>query len=104
MYYYWLVKRLEYNKAKDEWLREYRGISFKDLIGSIKNNKVLAIEPHPNKKRYPHQKIFIIEYDHYIYSVPFVEDEEKIFLKTIYASRKLTKKYLKGGKNEEKAI
>jgi len=26
--------------------------------------------------------------------VPFVEDEEKRFLKTIYPSRKMTKKYI----------
>jgi hypothetical protein len=30
----------------------------------------------------------------YAYLVPFVQDEEKIFLKTIIPSRKATKKYL----------
>jgi len=32
----------------------------------------------------------------YIYSVPFVEDDRKVFLKTIIPSRKATKKYLRG--------
>jgi len=30
--------------------------------------------------------------------VPFIEDEKTIFLKTIIPSRKMTKKYLNGGK------
>lgn len=32
-----------------------------------------------------------------VYSVPYVEDDEKIFLKTVIPNRKATKKYL-GGK------
>lgn len=88
------MKRIEYSKEKDEWLKKYRAVSFKKIIDLIKNNKLLAIEPHPNKKKYPNQKIFIIKYKQYILSVPFVEDKDKIFLKTLYASRKLTKKYL----------
>jgi len=37
--------------------------------------------------------IFVFEIEGYIYYVPFVENEEKIFLKTIIPSRKLTKQY-----------
>jgi hypothetical protein len=32
--------------------------------------------------------------DDYIYSVPYIEDDEKIFFKTIIPNRKATKKYL----------
>jgi hypothetical protein len=39
--------------------------------------------------------IFIVDVRDYAYIVPFVEDEEKYFLKTIYPSREATKKYLK---------
>ena len=38
--------------------------------------------------------MFIIETRNYAYVVPFVEDEEKYLLKTIYPSREATKKYL----------
>ena len=48
-----------------------------------------------NKKKYSQQKIFIIQIADYIYLVPFVEDEAKIFLKAIIPSRKATKKYFK---------
>jgi len=39
--------------------------------------------------------MYVVEIDEYVYLVPFVEDEEKCFLKTIFPSRKMTKKYLK---------
>jgi len=35
-----------------------------------------------------------VNIENYAYVVPFVEDEEKIFLKTIIPSRKMTKLYL----------
>jgi len=53
---------------------------------------------HPNKKKYPNQKILIIDVDEYAYLVPCVIDKDEYFLKTIIPSRKATKKYL-GGKN-----
>jgi hypothetical protein len=40
------------------------------------------------------QRIFIIEIDEYVYLVPFVESKEEIFLKTMYPSRTMKKKYL----------
>ncbi len=36
----------------------------------------------------------VINIESYIYLVPFVEDKEKIFLKTIIPSRKATRDYL----------
>lgn len=53
---------------------------------------------HPNREAYPHQRIFVIVSDAYVYLVPYVEDEEAIFLKTIIPSRKATKQYLGGEK------
>ncbi|MEI8296085.1 MAG: hypothetical protein WCG04_06150, partial [Alphaproteobacteria bacterium] len=41
-----------------------------------------------------HQNIYVIEMHSYVYLVPFVEDKDKIFLKTIFPHRKATKKYL----------
>lgn len=37
---------------------------------------------------------FVINIDNYVYLVPFIEDQQKYFLKTIFPSRKATKKYL----------
>jgi hypothetical protein len=38
----------------------------------------------------------VVRIDDYAYLVPFVEDDDEVFLKTIIPSRKATKKYLKG--------
>ena len=72
-----------------------RGISFEEIQISIEEGNVLDDIDHPLQTRYPHQRVMVVEYEDYAYVVPYVEDDEKIYLKTIYPSRKMTKKYLK---------
>lgn len=95
------MKRYEYNQEKNKWLKAARGISFTDVIKILQEGKVLDTIDHPNKKRYANQKMFLVEFDEFVYAVPFVEDEEKYFLKTIFPSRKYTKKYLEKEKYEK---
>ena len=40
------------------------------------------------------QKCYVININDYVYIVPFVQEWNKIFLETIYPSRKYTKYYL----------
>ena len=54
---------------------------------------LLDILQHPNQARYRHQKIFVVEIRQYVYLVPFVEQGDDIFLKTIIPSRTLTTRY-----------
>ena len=61
----------------------------------VESGDLLDVIEHPNKSIYSHQKILIVKIEAYVYSVPFVEDGDERFLKTIIPSRKLTKKYLK---------
>jgi hypothetical protein len=42
----------------------------------------------------------VVELNDYIVLVPFVEDEEKIFWKTAYFSRKAMKDYQTGGRKK----
>ena len=95
------MKLFDYNRDKSIKLKEQRGVSFEEVIDALKNNRLLDTLEHPNKKRYGKQRIFIVEHKGYAYGIPFIEDDKRIFLKTIYPSRKYTKKYLKGGKNEK---
>lgn len=37
---------------------------------------------HPNQKQYPGRRIFIVDVEGYACVVPFVEDDEVIFMKT----------------------
>ena len=70
-----------------------RDVCFEDVILSLENGKLLDVLPHFNIDKYPNQKLFIIDIKGYTYYVPFVEDEEKVFLKNIIPSRKYHKVY-----------
>jgi len=96
------VKYFEWDELKNARLLSERGISFEDVQTAIENGKVLSDEAHPNTNKYPNQKMLIIEINNYAYLVPYVEDEMKIFFKTIVPSRKATKEYLKNKGKEEK--
>jgi len=67
---------------------------FEEVVFHIDRGDILDLREHPNKERYPGQRVFIIEVESYAYIVPFVESESEVFLKTIIPSRKATKKYL----------
>jgi uncharacterized DUF497 family protein len=88
------VKRLDWNEAKNAWLKIERGIGFEDVQTAIDEGKLLDNVAHPNQKQYPRQRILIVIIENYVFLVPFIEDEEKLFLKTIYPSRKFTRSYL----------
>lgn len=89
-----VMKYIDWDEKKNEQLKQEREISFEDILNAIEESNLLDIVEHPNKNRYPNQKIFIVTINDYAYLVPFVEDEEKIFLKTIIPSRKATKQYI----------
>lgn len=84
----------EFSVEKNRKLVEERGVGFKEIIKAIQRGAVLDIIPHPNSKKYPHQEIYVIDIDNYVYLVPFVKNNNSIFLKTIFPHRKLTRKYL----------
>ena len=66
---------------------------------NIQLGNELDIYDHPNQERYPKQKISVIAVEGYAYLVPFIENNEEIFLITIISSRKATRQYL-GESNE----
>jgi uncharacterized DUF497 family protein len=88
------MKYFDWNEDKNNLLKETRNISFEEVVLSISNEKLLEVVEHSNKEKYPNQKMFVVEIRDYAYIVPFVESEDKYFLKTIYPSREATKKYL----------
>ncbi len=88
-----IIKPFEWNEEKNELLKITRNISFEDVILSLQSGKLLDVTPHFNLSKYPNQKLFIITIQDYTYYVPYVEDEEKVFLKNIIPSRKYHKLY-----------
>jgi len=88
------VRDFDFNIDKNKKLLADRGVGFEQVIRELKANKELDIVEHPNKDKYPDQKVFVIEIEKYVYAVPFIQKGDCCFLKTIFPSRKLTKKYL----------
>jgi len=85
------VKYFDWDEGKNERLKRERGIGFEDIVIAIIEGEVIVTLAHPKRVN---QNIYIVNIDNYAYVVPFVQDKEKYFLKTIYPSRTMTKKYL----------
>ena len=88
------MKVYNWNSEKNEQLKKERGISFEEIIFNIQLGNEVDIYKHPNAERYPKQRISVVKVESYVYLIPYVEEKEEIFLKTIIPSRKATKKYL----------
>ena len=87
---------------KNEQLMQERGLSFEQTTVAIESGDLLQIAPHQKPSKYPRQKILIVAIDEYAYLVPFVEEDDHFFLKTIIPSRKATRDFiLKGISNDE---
>ena len=83
----------DFDPEKNAILKEDRGIGFEDVITLMESGEIVSVIAHPNQQRYPHQYICEVDIKGYIYIVPFVITGYRIFLKTIYPSRKATKKH-----------
>jgi uncharacterized DUF497 family protein len=90
------MKSFNWNSLKNQQLIEERQISFEDILFNIQKGRLLDDIEHPNQVKYPSQRIFVVEVDEYAYLVPYVENDDEIFLKTVIPSRKATKQYLGG--------
>lgn len=89
------MKVFDWNPEKNELLKRERDICFEDIEVAIEEGKLLDVGIHPNGAKYPNQHILVVEIEGYAYMVPYIEDEDRYFLKTIIPSRKLTKRYLR---------
>ena len=91
------MKPFRWNSEKNETLGAERGISFERIVVSIEAGGLLDILAHPNQAKYPRQRVLVVACDNYAYLVPFVEEEDYFFLKTVIPSRKATRDYLNQG-------
>ncbi len=90
----------EYSAKKNLKLLRERGVCFEDVISVLDEEGPLSVIDHPNPKKYPGQKIYLVELDNYIYLVTFERKGNKAILKTIYPSRKMTRLYKKQEEND----
>ena len=81
---YWL----EWSAEKNEALKRKRGLCFEDVETAIENGDFIGDYSHPNQERYPQQRVLIVEIDGYACIVPYIQDGNVRYLKTVYRSRK----------------
>ncbi len=92
------MKRINWDPDKNRKLIEERGISFEDVVYCLHSGGLLDDAMHPNTGKYPNQRMLVVAIEEYAYLVPYVEDNQEIFLKTVIPSRKATKQYLGGNR------
>lgn len=91
------MKPLRWNPEKNEALRSERGVSFESIVVAIETGGLLDVLAHPNQAKYPKQRVLVVACDNYAHLVPFVEEADYFFLKTVIPSRNATKYYLNQG-------
>lgn len=96
------MKPFRWNHDKNEALKIERCISFEEIVLAVEADGLLDELRHPNTEKYPNQFVFVVALDDYVYLVPYVEEKDYYFLKTIIPSRKATRDYLPRSKPNEK--
>ena len=88
---------LEYtwDETKNERLKEVRGISFDLVLYHIHHNDLIDTVRHPDQRRYPGQRLYIVAINGYAYVVPFDRTGTVVTLRTVYPSREYTDFYLR---------
>ena len=83
-----------WNEEKNQQLKSERGLSFEDVVTAIEDGRTLDDIEHPHADRKGRQRLLIVEIGGYACVVPYVGDGQRIFLKTVYYSRAMQKKYM----------
>jgi hypothetical protein len=94
------MKPFRWSPEKNEQLQLDRGISFENMVVAVESGGLMDILAHPNLAKYPNQKMLVVASDGYAYLVPFVEEDDHFFLKTVIPSRKATRDYLNQGETD----
>ena len=93
------MKPFKWGQDKNDLLKLERGLSFEQMIVAIEAGGLLDVLAHPNPAKYPRQRVLVVTSDGYVYLLPFVEEADHYFLKTIIPSRKATRDYLTLGES-----
>ena len=97
------MKPFRWAADKNDLLKHERGVSFEEVTVAVEAGALLEIVPHPNAVKYPRQKIMVVEVAGYAYLVPFLEEEDHFFLKTVIPSRKATRHFITKEPDDDQA-
>ena len=87
------MKPFRWSESKNQQLKLGRGVSFEEVVLAIAHGDLLDMVTHPNASRYGHQRVYVVMLKGYVHLVPFVDDHDHRFLKTIIPSRKAHLEY-----------
>lgn len=88
-----MQKPFFWSSEKNRRIKQERGFGFEDIVEAIDDGGLLDELRHP-KDRYKNQRVYVVNLNSYAIIVPYVEEENHVFLKTAFPSRKATKEYL----------
>ena len=88
------MKPFRWPPEKNDVLRQERGLTFEEVTVAIEAGRLLDVLAHPNPRKYPRQKVLVVDIASYACLVPFVDEDDHFFLKTIIPSRKATRDYI----------
>jgi len=94
------MKSFRWSSVKNAWLKRERHLSFEQIVVAIESGGLLDVLAHPNPARYPRQRVLVVADGGYAFLVPFVEEDEYYFPKTIIPSRKARRDYLEQGESD----
>ena len=92
------MKPVRWNSEKSLSLKAERGVSFEEVLSAISQGGLITVIDHFNRAKYGHQKMLVVAIRGYAYLIPYVENKNELFLKSIMPSRKATRDFLSGGK------
>lgn len=85
---------IDWSPAKNAELKDRYGFGFERVLVALADGKLLDEREHPNKERFGHQRQLVVEIDDYAWVVPFVFQDQQVFLKTLFPSRRATRDYV----------
>lgn len=88
------MKPFRWSPGRNESLKTGRGVSFETIVVAIESGGLLDVLAHPNRVKYPRQRVFVVATGNYACLVAFVEEDDHCFLNTIIPSRMATRDYL----------
>lgn len=91
------MKPFRWGAEKNEQLKLDRGVSFEAMVVAMEAGGLIDILAHSNPAKYPNRRVLVVASNGYAYLVPFVEEDDYFFLKTVIPSRKATRDYLNQG-------
>ena len=83
-----------WSEEKNLLLKKTRNLYFEDVVVAIEGGDLIEVVPN-SSKNHQEQSCFIVKINNYAHIVPYIENENGIFLKTIYPSRKYKNRLIK---------